>query len=138
MRSAVDDHRLKEHHARPNPQAPLTVQGAIDHERLLSLGMSGFTDDLVILSFLMTIAAWLDHRVSSAGSYISEKNGKENLCVAIPTPHHVSPAPIASLLSGTNVGIGHGSWARGGAARQLCGSRAHLPGRGEEGRGVWS
>src|SRR5262245_57638598 len=67
---AVDHDGLEEHGPRPNPEPPFAVQGAINDERFLRLRMPGFPNDLVLVSFIVPIATWLDHRVSCRRSYI--------------------------------------------------------------------
>ncbi len=53
----VDLHLLEEHGVRAHPQTGLSVQRAIDHQRLKRFAVTGHADDLVLPALVMAITA---------------------------------------------------------------------------------
>ena len=69
LRVAIDDYGFKEHGPRTDPEPALPIQGTVYDERLFGLRMPRFSNDFVLISFIVSIAAWLNHRVSCRRFY---------------------------------------------------------------------
>jgi hypothetical protein len=59
---------FEKHGHRSDPKSPFTVARAVDHELFFGLGMFRRTEDLVLVPFVVTIAARFDH-VHTIGNF---------------------------------------------------------------------